>query len=155
MLNQSSKHIRDGGENMAMYVGVPRDLGKVKSKVFMNLTKRQITWFLVGVLLGVPLFFILKEVTTISLAVLGMMVLMMPFFFLAIYEKNGQSLEVILKQFIQANFVEPKIRIYQIKNLFEANIKETGKVVKGEKQASRKGREEQSKRRKKQTKSHK
>ena len=108
---------------MAMYVGVPRDLGKVKSKVFMNLTRRQVTWFLVGALLGVPLFFILKEIATISLAVLGMMVLMMPFFFLAIYEKSGQPLEVLLKQFIQANFVEPKIRVYQTNNIFQVDIK--------------------------------
>lgn len=106
---------------MAMYIGVPRDLGRVKSKVFMNLTRRQVTWFLVGALLGVPLFFILKEIVTISLAVLGMMVLMMPFFFLAIYEKNGQPLEVLLKQFIQVNFIEPKVRIYQTNNIFEVS----------------------------------
>ena len=30
---------------MASYISVPRDLSKVKTKVFMNLTKRQILCF--------------------------------------------------------------------------------------------------------------
>ena len=29
---------------MASYISVPRDLSKVKTKVFMNLTKRQISF---------------------------------------------------------------------------------------------------------------
>ena len=45
-----------------------------------------------------------------------MMVIMMPFFFLAMYEKNGQPLEVFLNQFIQANFVRPKYRPYETDN---------------------------------------
>ena len=33
---------------MASYISVPRDLSKVKTKVFMNLTKRQILCFGAG-----------------------------------------------------------------------------------------------------------
>ena len=46
---------------MAAYISVPRDLTRVKAKVFMNLTKRQVICFGTAVLMGVPFFFWLKE----------------------------------------------------------------------------------------------
>ena len=104
----------------ASYISVPRDLTKVKSKVMFNLTKRQLICFGVAVLIGVPSFFLLKEITKVNTAVMGMMVIMMPFFFLAMYEKNGQPLEVILNHMIQAIFIRPKIRPYQTDNYYAA-----------------------------------
>ena len=96
----------------ASYISVPRDLTKVKSKVMFNLTKRQLICFGMAVLIGVPSFFLMKTVMKTNTAVMGMMVIMMPFFFLAMYEKNGQPLEVILNHMIQAIFKRPKIRPY-------------------------------------------
>ena len=104
----------------ASYISVPRDLTKVKSKVMFNLTKRQLICFGVAVLIGVPSFFLLKEITKVNTAVMGMMVIMMPFFFLAMYEKNGQPLEVILNHLIQAIFIRPKIRPYKTDNYYAA-----------------------------------
>ena len=104
----------------ASYISVPRDLTKVKSKVMFNLTKRQLICFGVAVLIGVPSFFLLKEITKVNTAVMGMMVIMMPFFFLAMYEKNGQPLEVILNHMIQAIFIRPKIRPYKTDNYYAA-----------------------------------
>ena len=52
---------------MASYISVPRDLSKVKTKVFMNLTKRQILCFGAGALIGVPVFFLLKSSGNLSL----------------------------------------------------------------------------------------
>ena len=43
------------------YVPVPKDLTKVKTKVMFNLTKRQLVCFASGALIGVPLFFLLRE----------------------------------------------------------------------------------------------
>ena len=94
----------------ASYISVPRDLTKVKSKVMFNLTKRQLICFGMAVLIGVPSFFLMKTVMKTNTAVMGMMVIMMPFFFLAMYEKNGQPLEVILKQMIETKFICPKNR---------------------------------------------
>ena len=105
---------------MASYISVPRDLTKVKSKVMFNLTKRQLICFGVAALLGVPSFFLLKKVGSTSMAAMGMMVIMMPFFFLAMYEKNGQPLEVILNHMIQAIFIRPKIRPYKTDNYYAA-----------------------------------
>ena len=48
------------------YVPVPKDLSKVKTKVAFNLTKRQIVCFAVALLLGLPLFFLLKDSTGTS-----------------------------------------------------------------------------------------
>ncbi len=43
---------------MAAYISVPRDLTRVKSKVFMNLTKRQVICFGTAVLIRGPAFFL-------------------------------------------------------------------------------------------------
>ena len=108
----------------ASYISVPRDLTKVKSKVMFNLTKRQLICFGLAALIGVPSFFLLKTVVKVNTAVMGMMVIMMPFFFLAMYEKNGQPLEVILNHMIQAIFKRPKIRPYMTDNYYAALMRQ-------------------------------
>lgn len=108
----------------ASYISVPRDLTKVKSKVMFNLTKRQLICFGLAALIGVPSFFLLKTVVKVNTAVMGMMVIMMPFFFLAMYEKNGQPLEVILNHMIQAVFKRPKIRPYMTDNYYAALLRQ-------------------------------
>lgn len=109
---------------MAAYIPVPRDLTRVKSKVFFNLTKRQLICFGTAALIGVPFFFLLKSAGNVSLAALGMIIIMLPLFFLAMYEKDGQPLEVIARHFIQAKFVRPKIRPYQTDNYYEVLIRQ-------------------------------
>lgn len=105
---------------MNLYIPVPRDLSRVKAKVFFNLTKRQIICFGLAALIGVPSFFLLKTVIGTTIAMFGMMAITMPCFLFAMYEKNGQPLEVILKQIVQTKFVRPKIRVYQTKNQYAA-----------------------------------
>ena len=90
---------------MAAYISVPRDLSKVKSKLLFNLTKRQLICFGSAALLGVPTFFLLRKPIGVSAATIVMMVVMMPLFFLAMYERNGQPLEVIAKHFIETKFI--------------------------------------------------
>lgn len=70
------------------YVPVPKDLNAVKTKVMFNLTKRQILCFGGGALIGVPLFFLLKGHIGSSAAALCMMLVMLPFFLLAMYERT-------------------------------------------------------------------
>lgn len=109
---------------MAAYIPVPRDLTRVKSKVFFNLTKRQLICFGMAALIGVPFFFLLKSCGNVSLAALGMIIIMLPLFFLAMYEKDGQPLEVIASHFIQAKFVRPKIRPYQTDNYYDVLLRQ-------------------------------
>ena len=110
---------RKGVCKVAAYVPVPRDLSKVKTKVLFNLTKRQLICFGGAALIGIPVFFGLKKVTgNTSLAVMGMMIIMLPLFFLAMYERDGQPLEVIAKHFVESKFIRPKIRPYQTDNYY-------------------------------------
>ena len=102
------------------YIPVPKDLSAVKTKVFFNLTKRQIICFGSGALISVPLFFMLKGVIGTSTAALVMIFVMLPFFLLAMYERNGQPLEKVLHHYIQSRFVRPKRRPYKTDNLYAA-----------------------------------
>ena len=92
------------------YVSIPKDLSRVKSKFLFNLTKRQVVCFGLGALIGVPAFFLAKDALGVSPSVLLMMLLMLPFFLLAMFERHGQPLEVLIRHFIQARFVRPRIR---------------------------------------------
>ena len=100
------------------YVNVPKDLTKVKSKVLLNLTKRQLICFGCGALVGVPLFFLLKKPIGTSAAAMTMMVVMLPAFLLGVYERNGQPLEVVLRNMIRVCFLRQKIRPYKTNNLY-------------------------------------
>lgn len=102
------------------FINVPRDLTKVKNKVFLNLTKRQLIFFSVAGLIGVPAFFIIKSFAAVNTAVMAMMLLMMPIFFFAMYEKNGRPLEVYMGHFIEAVFKRPKKRPYKTDNYYAA-----------------------------------
>ncbi|MCF0186762.1 MAG: PrgI family protein [Bacteroidaceae bacterium] len=129
---------------MANYISVPRDLTKVKTKVMFNLTKRQLICFSIGALIGVPTFFFMKGIASDTAATLVMMIVMMPLFFLAMYEKNGQPLEVFLEHFVQATFIRPKERPYKTNNYYAALAKkaqldkEVDKIV-GSKEEAQKG----------------
>ena len=102
------------------YVTIPKDLTKVKSKVMFGLTKRQLICFGAAALIGVPLFFLLKTAISSSAATLCMIVVMLPFFLLAMYKRHGQPLEVIAGQIVQAMFIRPKERPYQTNNFYAA-----------------------------------
>ena len=54
------------------YVTVPKDLTKVKSKVVFGLTKRQLICFGGALLVGVPLFFLIRGRVPTSAAALIM-----------------------------------------------------------------------------------
>ena len=101
------------------YVPVPKDLNAVKTKVMFNLTKRQILCFGGGALIGVPLFFLLKGHIGSSAAALCMMLVMLPFFLLAMYEKNGPPPEKLIRNIVQVCFLRPKQRPYRTNNFYD------------------------------------
>ena len=100
------------------YVPVPKDLTKIKSKVAFNLTKRQLICFGSGTLIGVPLFFLCRGGLGTSTAALLMMLAMLPFFFLAMYERNGQPMERVALQFLRLYVLRPRKRLYQTNNFY-------------------------------------
>ena len=122
---------------MAINVSVPRDLTRVKSKIIFNLTKRQLVCFGTAALIGVPSFFFIKRMGSTSLAAMCMIVIMIPLFLLAMYERDGQPLEVIAKHLIETKFIRPKIRPYQTDNYYDVlkraaeAERKVGKIVSG------------------------
>ena len=96
-----------------------QDRNAVKTKVLLNLTKRQLVCFSAGAALGVPLFFLLKAHTGVSTAALCMMLVMLPFFLLAMYEKNGQPPEKLIRNIVQVCFLRPRQRPYRTNNFYD------------------------------------
>ena len=121
------------------YVTIPKDLSRVQSKVLFGLTKRQVICFGAAALVGVPLFFLAKASLGTPTAALCMILVMLPFFLFAMYEKNGQPLEVFLGHLIQNKFIRPKVRIYQTNNLYSALVRQS-KLEQEVKRIARKGR---------------
>jgi len=86
------------------YVQVPKDLTRVKTKVILGLTKRQAICFTSGALVGVPIYFLTRSAVGDSSAVLFMMGMMLPAFFVAMYECDGQPAEKIVRNIIRSRF---------------------------------------------------
>lgn len=106
------------------YVTIPKDLSKVQTKVLFGLTKRQVICFGAAAIIGVPLFFLTKEALGTTTAALCMILVMLPFFLFAMYQRNGQPLEVFLGHLIENKFIRPKVRIYQTNNLYSALVRQ-------------------------------
>ena len=102
------------------YVTIPKDLSKVKNKVFLNLTKRQLICFALAAAAGVPIFFLTKPSLGISTSAMLMVVIMLPFIFFALYEKDGQPAEKILGHVVKSMFLRDKVRPYRTNNLYAA-----------------------------------
>lgn len=101
------------------YVPVPKDLAKVKSKVAFNLTKRQIICFAFAAIVAVPVYFLTRNLLGQTLAAMLMVMLALPFFLLAMYERDGMPFEQIVKNIIRVKLLYPTQRPYRTTNLYE------------------------------------
>ena len=107
------------------YVPVPKDLTKVKTKVAAGLTKRRLICFNLGGLVGLPAYFLTRGAIGNSASVLLMIGLMMPFFFFAMYERDGRPAEKLLKNRSRYK-LWPKERPYRTENLYKTMSKKGG-----------------------------
>ncbi|MBQ2800609.1 MAG: PrgI family protein [Lachnospiraceae bacterium] len=114
---------------MAISVPVPKDLSGIKTKVALNLTKRQIICFSGAAIAGVPLYFLTKDMIGTQGAAFIMVAVMMPFFFLAMYTKDGFPAEKILYFMIRQKFMTQGIRPYKSENLYK-QLEEREKIRK-------------------------
>ena len=122
------------------YVSVPKDLTKVKNKVAFNLTKRQLSCIGIGAAMGIPSYFLLRNVMGNSNAATVMVLLMLPAFLFAMYEKDGLPLEKVLKNMITVKFIRPPVRKYQMENLYEKKFIMVRKKKGGQKSVKKKKR---------------
>ena len=116
------------------FVPVPKDLSKVKTKVALNLTKRQLVCFGSAAAIGVPSYLFSRETLGTEGGMLLMIGLMLPLFFLAMYEKDGQPAEKILRNILRTRFWPGK-RPYITENLYEILEKE-GKAIANQNQTA-------------------
>ena len=116
-------------QTMAISVPVPKDLSGIKTKVALNLTKRQIICFSGAAITGVPLYFLTKGVLGTQAGALIMVGVMLPFFFLAMYERDGFPAEKLLYFMIRQKMLTPGIRSYKSENLYE-QLEEREKIKK-------------------------
>ena len=85
--------------------------------------KRMPVWY--------PVFFLTKGIIGVSMAAAVMIVIMLPFFMFAMFERHGQPLEVLLKHYIEARFIRPRTRVYETENFYgtvERNIRNKREV---------------------------
>jgi hypothetical protein len=110
------------------FVNVPKDLNAVKSKLAFNLTKRQLICFATAAAIGIPTYIFTRGAIGNSAAALLMIGVMLPLFFIGIYEKDGQPAEKILRNVLRVRFVWAGKRPYKTENLYEIMMKE-GKSI--------------------------
>lgn len=100
------------------YVQVPKDLARVKQKVLFNLTKRQLICFLLAGIIGVPFYFLTKGALGTTISAFLMVVIILPFFLFAMYEKDGRALEKVLYDMYRQKYEREGIRVYKTKNIY-------------------------------------
>ena len=146
------------------YVPVPKDLTKVKSKVALNLTKRQLIFFGLGGAVGISFYLLTRKILGSDISAILMVTLMLPFFFMAMYEKDGLPFEKIALYVLQQKFLLPQTRPYKTENFYRQiddlvkkegvpdgkkyKKDESGNDVKRRKKASGKGKAKKEKRKK-------
>ena len=106
------------------YVQVPKDLTRVKTKVMFNLTKRQLICFGLAGITGIPFYLLTRHALGSTLSACMMIMIVLPFFLFAMYEKDGRPLEKVLMNIIRMKFQRPGIRPYKTNNFYAAVQKE-------------------------------
>ena len=96
------------------YVPVPKDLTKVKTKVALNLTKRQLIFFSLAAVVGIPFYLFMRKPIGSSIAAILMVTIMLPFFFMAMYEKDGLPFEKVGQNISRSTMVSKSIRILSL-----------------------------------------
>jgi len=106
------------------YVNIPNDLSRIKTKVALNLTKRQLLCFGGGALIGVPSYLYTRPVIGNSAAMLLMIAVMLPAFFFAMYERDGLPCEKVMRNIVRNLFLRPGPRPYKTENIYAILTKE-------------------------------
>jgi hypothetical protein len=110
------------------YVNIPNDLSKIKTKVAFNLTKRQLLCFGAAAVIGIPTYLLTRSAIGNSVAMFVMIALMLPFFFIAMYERDGLPAEKVARNIIRAMFIRPGARPYKTVNFYATLTKEVQTV---------------------------
>lgn len=103
------------------YVNMTKDFSEVRKTIpGINLTKRQLVAFAVGVLTGTPVFLVMRFLLhmEVTAAVMGLGVAAAPAVFCIMYQSNGMGMEKYFKFFYETHFIRNTDRPYQTSNLY-------------------------------------
>lgn len=100
------------------YVNVPNDLSKIKTKLALNLTRRQLICFGLAAVIGIPVYLFVRTAIGNPGAMLLMIALMLPCFFLAMYERDGLPSEKVLRNIVRSKILWPRTRPYKTENFY-------------------------------------
>ena len=106
------------------YCNIPNDLSKIKTKMAFNHTKRQLLCFGGAAAVGIPTYIFTRSAIGNSAAMFIMIALMLPFFFVAMYERDGLPAEKVARNIIRALFIRPGKRPYMTENHYAILTKE-------------------------------
>ena len=87
------------------YVNVPNDLSKIKTKIAFNLTRRQLICFGGAAAVGIPVYLLTRHALGGTGAMFLMIAIMLPAFFMAMYERDGLPFEKVARNIIRAKFL--------------------------------------------------
>ena len=118
------------------YVSVPKDLTKVKTKVALNLTKRQLIGFALAGAIGFPVYLLSRKFLPNDLSMLLMITVAFPIIFSTLYEKDGLYLEKYIKYYLEKKR-HTSIRMYQTDCIYDLKAK-GGKIEQKRKKAKEK-----------------
>jgi len=124
------------------YVNVPNDLSKIKTKLVFNLTKRQLICFGTAAIIGIPLYLATRPYIGNTVAMFAMIAVMLPLFFLAMYERDGLPAEKVARNIIRNLFTRPGIRPYKTDNIYNYLNKEDETVATDKNKTTAKKRKE-------------
>ena len=119
------------------YVNVPNDLNKIKTKLAFNLTKRQLICFGTAAVVGIPTYLFTRSAIGNMGAMLLMIVLMLPCFLFAMYERDGLPFEKVLRNIIRSTILWPRTRPYKTENLYKYLEKESDRIDKNKEAPTR------------------
>ena len=103
-----------------------KDLSKIQPRLLFGLNKRQLICFGSAAAIGIPFYFLTRNTLGNSISVLLMIILMLPLFFMAMYQHDGIPAEKILLNIVRKS-VWPTKRPYKTDNLYAYLAKEAQK----------------------------
>lgn len=129
------------------YVGIPKDLNKVKTKIAFNLTKRQLIGFTLAGIFSIPVYLNTRDLLGNDVSMILLIIIAFPFLFVTFYEKDGLNAEEYFKAVYLHQFYQPKRRIRESEylKLRKEEIKNANKSKKERRKTKAKSKNSKSK----------
>lgn len=99
--------------NNNFVVPIPKELKTIKSKLFFGLTKRQLIGFSSALVIGFPVFLLLKNFN-LEIALYGLFFTAFPVIFGTIFTKDGMPAETWIKLYLEYKYLNPQRRYFKV-----------------------------------------